>query len=273
MSTDQFAGMTRRSPSFQRRIRFTIRAGIFRACSRSATGFLLARASGIFHRATIAPRSWRRARISEATGEPVTVFEFEGRTGARLLGELGFRGGKTSGAGRADGLWGLPARRRATQNCLPTRHQFCPGPGRGRLLCSAGCRVSAATARLSESRFRNCAARGDRWQSWLKSRSGWCRNRRFIFRRSAVHRNARLNSCPSRASRGSSRILLPLRRASASLRDSNPQVFAPVRLAQSSLQRPPRRAWRSRQVTPASRLPAITGTPALRHHLPRPGSR
>ena len=32
--------------------------------------------------------------MSDSTGEPVTVFDFEGRKGARLLAELGFAAGK-----------------------------------------------------------------------------------------------------------------------------------------------------------------------------------
>ncbi len=132
MSTDQFAAMIRRSPSFQRRIRFTIRVGISRAGSRSARGVLVGTREWDISSRNHCSALLAAQRISEATGEIVSVFEDSGRAHPRLLAEIGFPAGKlrvlTERTNYADYLRVVAEHKIVFQ--LDT--SFVPGPGRGR---------------------------------------------------------------------------------------------------------------------------------------------
>ena len=71
-------------------------------------------------------------QLSEQTGERVTVFNFDGRKGARLIAGIGFASGKLRVLDRRASYPELPSRNRPAQNRASARYQFRSGSGRRR---------------------------------------------------------------------------------------------------------------------------------------------
>ena len=90
-------------------------------------------------------------QLCQETGEPVTVFNLDGRKGERLLSKLDFPPGKLRVMEKRRSYPDVPARSSEAQNRSSTGPEPCPRPGRGRRP-SLPNHLSAAMERSNELR-------------------------------------------------------------------------------------------------------------------------